>query len=198
MERTVGKIQLLMAIKCQRISSQPDFVQRNFPSLWSGCTKGRYFVNLSERRFVRHCLFVRARDSPIMAERFTIRGQGPIIRHWGKGGNFWRESFSTASAGAFFSLFSLCRLLNGPTGRPVVNLFEWTMTVPGAHNGFAVSRINRLLRERCRRQRRLPSNRANLGKCDTDPGTASTKWSINLEIFGSFRVTHSFFFLWKL
>jgi len=34
----------------------------------------------------------------------------------------------------FFSLF-LRRLLNGPTGRPVVNLFEWTMTVPGAHNG---------------------------------------------------------------
>lgn len=62
-----------------------------------------------------------------------------------RGGNFWRESFSTASA--HFSPFSLCRLLNGPTGRPVVNLFEWTMTVPDAHNGFAVSRINRLLRE---------------------------------------------------
>lgn len=48
---------------------------------------------------------------------------------------------------AHFSPFSLCRLLNGPTGRPVVNLFEWTMTVPDAHNGFAVSRINRLLPE---------------------------------------------------
>lgn len=27
-----------------------------------------------------------------------------------------------------------CRLLNGPTGRSAVNLFEWTMTASGAHN----------------------------------------------------------------
>ncbi|TGZ47671.1 hypothetical protein DBV15_03713 [Temnothorax longispinosus] len=26
-------------------------------------------------------------------------------------------------------------LLNGPTGRPAVNLFEWTMTAPDTHNG---------------------------------------------------------------
>lgn len=40
-----------------------DFVQWNFLSPRSRDTKGRYFVNLSETRFVRRCLFVRARDS---------------------------------------------------------------------------------------------------------------------------------------
>lgn len=142
-----------MAIERWKISSQLDFIQRNFPSPVTRY-EGAMFCKSIGKTFCSS-LFIRA------CTRFADHGReiyDPRPRSHNKtlreGGNFWRESFSTASAGAFFSLFSLCRLLNGPTGRPVVNLFEWTMTVPGAHNGFAVSRINRLLRERCRRQRR--------------------------------------------
>lgn len=125
---------------------------------FSGRHKGRYFVNLTgdyrrsfcRRLFTRACIKIRRSRG----KRFTIRREGShIIRQWR--GNFWRASFSAASARLtdgrstvcprhHFSPFFPAQIAQW-TGRPAGGQFVWMDNDSlGRAQCPAVSRINRL------------------------------------------------------